>query len=266
MKADATYLKMTKTILFLLLFSTVGYSQGKQNKLLIGAASDLKFALDSIIAVFEQSNVNVQIDVTYGSSGKLYEQISNDAPFDIFFSADSEYPMKLRRKGLSASAVQRYGVGRLVVWSKKIDPTISGINSLLDESVVKIAIANPAHAPYGRRALEALKYYNIHEQIKDRLVYGENISQTAQFVTTGAADMGIVALSLALSPAMEKQKGHYYLVPEVAHNTLEQAFVVLKHGENNSLVTRFVRFMGAEEATRILEHFGFTKRSPGIND
>jgi molybdate transport system substrate-binding protein len=255
------------TILLLILISTVCFSQEKQHRrILIAAASDLKFALDSAVRVFKQSHASVTIDITYGSSGKLYEQISNGAPFDVFFSADSEYPLKLKKNGLTSSTVRTYGIGRLVIWSTKIDPSIAGIKSLLDKSVVKIAIANPAHAPYGRRAEEALQHYRIYDQIKEKLVYGENISQTAQFVNAGAADIGILALSLALSPAMQKQKAHYYLVPETAHKPLEQAFVMLQHGNKNSLAIQFSHFMETEQVTDVLKHFGFSKKSRPTND
>jgi len=250
-----------KKVLVLLLMSTVLYSKAQQDtKILIAAASDMKFALDSVIVAFKQSHLGVQVDVTYGSSGKLYEQISNDAPFDLFFSADAGYPLKLKEKGVAISAIQTYGIGRIVVWSKKINPALTGINSLLDKSVIKIAIANPAHAPYGRGAEEALKFYKIYDQLKGKLVYGENISQTAQFVAAGAADIGIIALSLALSPTMQKQKGYFYLTPEIAHKPLEQAFVVLRHASKNSLAVSFANFMATKEAIRILSHFGYTKK------
>lgn len=237
------------------------YAIGQDSpKVLIAAASDLKFALDSVIIVFKNAHPTATIDVTYGSSGKLFEQISHAAPFDLFFSADMEYPLKLKEKGMSLSNIQTYGIGRIVVWSRSINPTVSGINSLLDKSVVKIAIANPAHAPYGRRAEEALKFYKIHDQVKGKLVYGENISQTAQFITTGAADVGIIALSLALSPMMQKTNGYYYLIPENTHKPLEQGFVILKHGEKNPLARAFQDFIQTREATAILNYFGFTKK------
>ena len=170
-----------------------------QRRILVAAASDLKFALDSVAAVFRKKHSGT-VEITYGSSGKLFEQISNGAPFDVFFSADIEYPNKLKEKDLTASDIYIYGVGRIVVWSKKIDVAKEGMNSLRSPGVKKIAIANPLHAPYGKRAEEALKFYKMHEAVKTKLVLGDNISQTAQFVTTGAADIGIVAYSLALSP------------------------------------------------------------------
>ena len=235
-------------------------AQGQQSsRVLIAAASDLKYALDSIISVFKNVNREARVDVTFGSSGKLYEQISNGAPFDLFFSADIDYPSKLKKKGFIVAQIQTYGIGRIVLWSKKIDLTSPDLNVLLKKSIVKVAIANPAHAPYGRRAEEALKKSGIYEQIKDKLVYGENISQTAQFVTTGAADVGIVALSLALSPTMKNMKGFYYVIPDSLHSPLTQAFVMLKHAQKNSVALRFKDFMLAKDAREILSYFGFGK-------
>lgn len=232
----------------------------QSSKILIAAASDLKFALDSVVAVFKTNNSETRVDVTYGSSGKLFEQISHGAPFDIFFSADNEYPLKLSEKGIAISDVQTYGFGRIVLWSKTIDPTSLGINSLLNKSVVKIAIANPSHAPYGRRAVEALKHFEIYDKVKEKLVYGENISQAAQFVTAGAADAGIIALSLALSPTLTKERAQYYIIPENAHKPLEQGFVILKNVQKNSVAFKFRDFMSTEEATNILSYFGFAKK------
>ena len=251
-----------KKIIFLILFVfSSTFSRGQNaDAILIAAASDLKFALDSVVTVFKKANPGARIEVTYGSSGKLFEQISNTAPFDLFFSADIEYPLTLKKKGIAVSEVYTYGVGRIVIWSQVIDPNKEQINSLLDKMVNKIAIANPQHAPYGRRAEEALKYYKVYEKVKSKLVFGENISQTAQFVTTGAADAGIIAYSLALSPTMKKLDGHYYVIPENAHKPLEQGFVILKKAEQNPVAVAFKDFVMGTEATKILGYFGFTKK------
>jgi len=251
-----------KKIIFLLLFViTTTFLRGQHSDaILIAAASDLKFALDSVITVFKKANPGARIEVTYGSSGKLFEQISQTAPFDLFFSADIEYPLTLKKKGIAVSEVYTYGIGRIVIWSNVLDPNKEQINSLLDKMVNKIAIANPQHAPYGRRAEEALKHYKVYENVKSKLVYGENISQTAQVITTGAADAGIIALSLALSPAMKKLDGHYYVIPENAHKPLEQGFVILKKAEQNSVAVAFKDFVLGTEATKILGYFGFNKK------
>ena len=227
-----------------------------QGKVLIAAASDLKFALDSVVAVFKKNNRGT-VEVTHGSSGKLFEQISNGAPFDMFFSADIEYPRKLKDKSLTVTDPYIYGVGRLVVWSKKFDVESQGMKALIEPGVQKISIANPQHAPYGKRAEETLKFYKMYDTVKGKLVMGENISQAAQFVTTGAAEIGIVAYSLALSPNMKKENGKYYLIPENAHQRLEQAVVITKHGKGNDFAQTFLSFVKSDEAKRVLAHFGF---------
>ena len=246
-------------LLFFVVVSTFSSGQGN-DQILIAAASDLKFALDSVVTVFKKANPEARVEVTYGSSGKLFEQISHMAPFDLFFSADIEYPSNLKKNGIVLSEVHAYGVGRIVIWSQIIDPAHGQINSLLDKKIRKITIANPRHAPYGKRAEEALRHYKVYENVKDKLVYGENISQTAQFVTAGAAEAGIIALSLALSPGMKKLNGHYYIIPENAHTPLEQGFVILKKAEQNPLAVAFKDFMLGTDATKILGYFGFTKK------
>ncbi|HEY5917735.1 MAG TPA: molybdate ABC transporter substrate-binding protein [Chryseolinea sp.] len=245
--------RMIISVIFIALTSVECNGQGK---ILVAAASDLKFALDSVASVFRKKNTGT-VEITYGSSGKLFEQISNGAPFDIFFSADIEYPNKLKEKGMTASDIYIYGVGRIVVWSKRIDVEKEQMNSLLSPGVKKIAIANPLHAPYGKRAEEALKFYKMHDAVKNKLVLGENISQTAQFVTTGAADIGIVAYSLALSPNMKKENGKFYLIPENAHKRLEQAVIITKQGKANDFAQTFLSFVKSNEAKQILAYFGF---------
>jgi molybdate transport system substrate-binding protein len=245
--------RLCTILVFLIYTSTDCRGQGK---VLVAAASDLKFALDSVVAVFKKKNRGT-VEVTYGSSGKLFEQISNGAPFDIFFSADIEYPRKLKDKNFTVTEPYIYGIGRLVVWSKKFDVEGQGMEALLEPGVQKISIANPQHAPYGKRAEEALKFYKMHNAVKGKLVLGENISQAAQFVTTGAADIGIVAYSLALSPNMKKENGKFYMVPENAHQRLEQAVVVTKHGKGNDLAQTFLSFVESDEAKGALAYFGF---------
>ncbi len=250
--------KMCILLLTVFIFSNLSAQTGQEKKIVIAAASDLKFALDSIVAVFKNSHEGM-VDVIYGSSGKLFEQISNGAPFHLYFSADINYPKLLKEKGLVSSEIYPYGVGRIVIWSKKIDPQKDGIQTLLSPSIKKIAIANPAHAPYGKRAEESMNYYNILSSVREKLVLGENISQTAQFVTTGAADIGIVALSLALSPNMKKEGGKYFIIPENSHNPLEQGAVITRFGGGNRLAEEFMNFIKGTTANDILTFYGFTR-------
>jgi molybdate transport system substrate-binding protein len=229
------------------------------SEVLIAAAADLKFAMDSLVAVFSKDNPSITVKVVYGSSGNFFQQISNGAPFDLFFSADIDYPRQLQLQHKTLSDVKAYGIGQLVLWSKELDPAVEGINTLLNSAVTKIAIANPVHAPYGKRAEESLRYYNLYDKVKDKLVFGENIAQTAQYAGSGAADIGIIALSLALSPAMQQEGGKYWLIPEVAHQPLQQGYVLLPHAKDNAGASVFAGFFGSAKAASILQGFGFGK-------
>ncbi|MDJ1485151.1 molybdate ABC transporter substrate-binding protein [Cytophagaceae bacterium YF14B1] len=255
---------MKYTILGLLVFllfahgvSPVKYSTPQEEEITIAAASDLRFAMDSLVTVFKKTYPSYKVTVIYGSSGKFFHQISNGAPFDIFFSADKEYPLQLQEKKLTASSVNLYAIGKLVLWSKKLNPVTKGMNTVLDPSVKKIAIANPEHAPYGKKAKESLIHYKLYDKIKSKLVLGENISQTAQYISVGAADIGIVALSLVMSPELQNQ-GKYYVIPDTTHTPLEQAYVILKRGEKKKGTQLFSTFISSPSAKSLLQKFGFS--------
>lgn len=226
-------------------------------EVLVAAAADLKFAMDSLVKVFAADNNGAQIKVVYGSSGNFFQQIANGAPFDLFFSADLAYPQQLQQQNKTLGTVKPYAVGQIVLWSGKLDPAKKEMNSLLDPSITKIAIANPAHAPYGKRAQESLEYYKLYDKVKDKLVLGENISQTAEFVSSGAADIGIIALSLALSPAM--QEGKYWLIPAASHQPLQQGYVLLQHARGNTRAQGFADFMDSAKARAVLKYFGLDR-------
>jgi molybdate transport system substrate-binding protein len=250
---------MTRLILLIssiLVFSANQVFSQKQQKVLVAAASDLRFAMDSIIQVYPNAQ---EIEVIYGSSGKFYEQISNGAPFDLYFSADLAYPKKLRENGKTASEIFPYGIGRLVLWSKKDLGGKLSMEILKETQIRKVAIANPRHAPYGQRAEETLKHFSLYEQVKPKLVFGENIAQTAQFVGSGAADIGIIALSLALSPNMGKMNPNYYIIPESSHQPLLQGAVLIKHAELKPGAVKFLDFFKEDLARMILAHYGFTQ-------
>ncbi|HTR28886.1 MAG TPA: molybdate ABC transporter substrate-binding protein [Puia sp.] len=234
-------------------------SRAQHQEVVVAAAADLKFAMDSLVAIFSKQTPDVTLKVVYGSSGNFFQQISNNAPFDLFFSADIDYPKQLKEKGLTISDIHLYGTGQLVLWSKIVDPAVDKMNTLLGDAVKKIAIANPAHAPYGKRAEESLRHYAIYDKIKDKLVMGENIAQTAQYAQSGAADVGIIALSLALSPAMQQAGGKYWLIPAESHQPLEQGFVLLPHAKDNAGATRFLNYMTTSEARAVLKSFGFSR-------
>jgi molybdate transport system substrate-binding protein len=244
--------------LFILFF--IANSIFAQQKATVVVAANLKTAMDSIVKVYKIKYPNDVIQVTYGASGKFYEQISNGAPFDVFFSADMNYPKLLKNNGFTVSLIKLYAIGRLAIWSKKLDPNVNKMNSLIDGKVKKIAIANPKTAPYGAKTIESFKYYKLYDKIKGNLVFGENISQTAQFVAFGAADIGIIALSDAKSPAMLKERSKYYIIPQESHSLLEQGCVILKHGKGNEVAKQFYDYISSEVAIKILTYYGYSKK------
>jgi molybdate transport system substrate-binding protein len=229
----------------------------------VAAAADLKFAMMELASQFEKQS-GAKLEVTYGSSGNFLTQIQNGAPFDLFFSADSEYPKKLAAAGLTEpGTIRDYAVGHIVIWTPRdsgIDAAKAGWQSLLDQRVKKIAIANPEHAPYGRAAVAAMKKAGIYEQVKHKLVYGENISQAAEFVQSGNAQAGIVALSLATSPAMKN--GNKWQIPADSYPPIKQAAVILKASKNKDTARRFLDFVSGPQGREILQRFGFTDPTP----
>jgi molybdate transport system substrate-binding protein len=233
------------------------WAQGSEIR--IAAAADLKFALDDLAVQYRQRTGN-KLTITYGSSGNFLSQIQNGAPFDMFFSADIEYPRRLRAAGFAEpGSLYEYAVGRLVLWApsnSNIDPAGRQWSALLDPSVRRIAIANPDHAPYGRAALEAMRRAGIYEQVASKLVYGENISQAAQFAQSGNAQAGIVALSLALSPGMND--GKRWEIPADAHAPIDQAVIILKRASNKQLAHAFLDFVQSQTGRMTLAKYGFT--------
>lgn len=231
----------------------------------VAAASDLKFAMGELAASYEKQT-GTKVNVTYGSSGNFFSQIQNGAPFDLFFSADVEYTKKLEAAGQAEpGTLHKYAVGRIVIWtpfSTKVDVSSQGMNALLDAAIQKIAIANPAHAPYGRAAVAALKKAGVYDKVEAKLVYGENISQAAQFAQSGNAQAGIVALSLAISPAM-KDSGKMWVIPEEMHPAIEQGAIVLNTAKNKDAARSFLEFVKSEAGRAILGKYGFAMPKSG---
>jgi molybdate transport system substrate-binding protein len=231
---------------------------GLAQEIRIAAAADLKFAMGELSETFEKQT-RTKVNVTYGSSGNFFTQMQNGAPFDLFFSADIEYPKKLEAAGLTEpGTLYQYAVGRIVIWSPadaKADVTKQGWKSLLDVSVERIAIANPEHAPYGRAAVAALQKAGIYEKVRTKLIYGENISQAAQFVQSGNAQAGIVAMSLAVSPAM--RGGKRWDIPPDMYPPLEQGAIVLKDARNKDSARAFLDFVKSAAGRAILANYGF---------
>lgn len=226
----------------------------------VAAASDLKFTLGEIIAAFEARQPEFKVNAAYGSSGSLYSQIVNHAPVDLYLSADLTYPEKLIEQNLAErETLFSYAIGQLVVWAPRtssLDLATAGIEVLQDPSIQKIALANPKHAPYGRAAEAALKQLGVYDQITSRLVLGENVAQAAQFVESGAADIGLISLSLALAPAL-RDKGKFWLAPQSAYPPIEQAGVIVKGASNRDGAVQFSKFLLSEESRTLLQTHGF---------
>lgn len=225
-------------------------------KITVAAASDLKFALTDIRDAYVRKHPGDSIDLIFGSSGNFAAQVRNGAPYDVFFSADIAFSKKLEAEGHAASALVPYAVGRIVVWQTRSTTPLS-LADLASPAVKRVAIANPRHAPYGMRAMEALERAGLREKIEPKLALGENIAQTAQFVESGAADAGIVALSLVTSPALAG-KGAYTLIDDAMHEPLQQAFIVTRRAAGNPLAQRFADYSLAPESVAILKRYGFT--------
>lgn len=225
-------------------------------KITVAAAADLKFAMDEILVGFKKSQPGSEVEVVYGSSGKFHTQIQQGAPYDLFFSADIAYPRELAKRNLAASDVMPYAVGRIVLWSNSMDVSKMSVAHLNDPKIIRIAMANPRHAPYGKRAEEALKAAGVWNTVQGKLVFGENIAHSAQFVQTGNAQVGILALSLAVSPELAR-KGSYSLIPATMHQPLEQGFMITRPGGNKPLARKFADYMGTKQVRAIMSKYGF---------
>jgi molybdate transport system substrate-binding protein len=250
---------MIRVIIALFLFVMSGVNLAVAEEITIAAASDLNFAMKDLVSQYEKVSGH-HVKLSLGSSGNFYSQIQNGAPFDLYFSADIGYPKKLEEAGLVVpGSLYPYAVGRIVLWTGNgPHPDLSkGLEILREPTIKKIAIANPKHAPYGRAAVAAMEYFKVYDQVKDKLILGENISQAAQFIESGACDAGIIALSLALAPAM-KAAGQYWEIPATAHSPLEQGAVILKQSKNPEAARQFLEFIKGPHGQEIMKRYGFT--------
>ena len=252
-------MKLAALAAFLLMLARPALAES----LTIAAAADLKFAMAEVVEQFRATRPGDRIEVIYGSSGKFFTQIRNGAPFDMYFSADIAFPRELERHGLTAGPTRPYATGRIVLWSLKPELAKTPLQQLPGAAIRKFAIANPQHAPYGQRAKEALRHQGVWPSMRPKLVMGENIAHTAQFIDSGAADAGIVALALVLSPTMTG-KGAWSLIPETWHAPLEQGYVITRRAAGNRLAAAFSEHMASEPARAIMRRYGFAL--PGEHD
>ena len=227
--------------------------------LTVAAASDLHSVMPQVAALFQKATGQA-VTITFGSSGNFFSQIQNGAPFDLFFSADIEYARRLEAGGfVERGSIVSDAIGRLVLWTRA-DRSVDvrrGLPVLLDAAVRRVAIANPAHAPYGRAAVAALRHAKLYDRVQSKLVLGENVAQAAQFVDSGNADAGIIALSLALDPGM-KQRGSFYDIPSDFHPPIEQAAAVVQSSKNKAAGRAFLDFVRTPEIVGLMQSYGFT--------
>jgi molybdate transport system substrate-binding protein len=248
-----------RTCVFLLIvLLVVAPHQAAAEEIMIGAASDLAFAIRDLVAGFAQATRHTARFST-SASGNLYAQIQNGAPFDLFFSADVDYPRRLEAAGfVEPGSLYIYAIGKVVVWVRNDSPldVNTGWAALLDPRARRIAVANPETAPYGRAAVAALRSAGIYDRVASRLVYGENISQAAQFVESGSADAGVLSLSFTAADTM-RGRGRWWVVPVESYPRLEQAAVVLRSSQKKAAARAFMDYMRSAEARAVLERHGF---------
>jgi molybdate transport system substrate-binding protein len=241
-------------ISFVILFAGLSVMAQKVN---VAAAANLRYVLEEIKTAYVKQHPKAKVNLTFGASGMLVQQMLNGATFDFFMAADTEFPLKLKEKGLTYGAMSTYAVGKLAIYSTTLDVAKHGLEVLKDPSVKKIAIANPLTAPYGERAVSLLKTMNLYELLKSKIITGENISQTAQFAFTGNVEIGFIALSLALSPEMAG-KGNYYILPQKLYKPIEQACILIKTPVLNTEAAKFRSFVLSPATIAIWEKYGYS--------
>lgn len=221
------------------------------------AAANVQFTLDELKAEFTKET-GIDVKEVIGSSGRLTSQIENGAPFDVFMSADMDYPKRLFADGMTLGEPKIYAYGYLVLWTFKDLDLSKGVAGLSGTSIRKIAIASPKAAPYGRQAVNSMKYDHLYPGIASKLVYGESISQVNQFITTGAADIGFTAKSVVLSHNM-KDKGRWIEVDPQSYEPIAQGVIVLKYAEQNHSKgpQEFYDFLFSAPAQEIFKKYGY---------
>jgi molybdate transport system substrate-binding protein len=256
-------LRSDRLVIFVLAFSLAAGGACRRvsgGPLTIAAAADLQFALEDILTRFRSVHPGAGVRVVYGSSGSFYSQIQNHAPFDLFLSADVQYPRRLISEGLAVpDSLFTYAAGRIVLWTpadSPLDVVRLGWAALDDPAVHHIAIANPEHAPYGRAAVAAMKSAGILDRQSSKLVMGENIAQTLQFVQSGAAEIGVVALSLALAPSL-RARGKYWEIPLDSYPAIEQGGAILARARETPLARELRDYLIGPQGRDILKRYGF---------
>ncbi|MDB5337173.1 MAG: molybdenum transporter substrate-binding protein [Planctomycetaceae bacterium] len=239
---------------------TTKTADAKATKLVVAMAADLRFVSVELQKEFEQQTPGITIEPIFGASGKLFAQIENKAPFDIFLSADVQFPEKLAEGGLTKKdSLFRYAIGHIVLWVRNDSPLPieeKGAEILKDPQLKKVAIANPKTAPYGRAAEAALKKLGLYDEIQSKLVLGENIAQAAQFAETGAADAAVIGLSFASAPEFSS-KGKYWKFPADSFPPLVQGGAILEQTQHPEAAKKFCDYLQSPGAQEIFKKYGF---------
>ncbi|MCF8473449.1 MAG: molybdate ABC transporter substrate-binding protein [Emcibacter sp.] len=221
----------------------------------VAAASNFGATLKKIIPAFE-AETGHQVNLVLGSSGKIFAQIIHKAPFDVFLSADDIKPKKLEDQDITVQESRfTYAIGKIVLWS----PEIKIINGSIVQSgkFNRLAIANPKLAPYGMAAVEVLKSLGLYETVRPKIIQGENIAQTYQFVATGNADLGFIALAQLSQKELSNKKDNIWLIPDTLYSPIRQDAVMLKSGQNNKAAHDFMQFLRSYTAQKIIQGFGY---------
>ncbi len=240
--------------LFFLIVFTSGCNKKQDSQITIAVAANMQFAIKEISKVFTEKT-GIVCNIIIGSSGKLTAQIKEGAPYDILMSADMKYPENLYNEGFTTNPPKIYAHGKLILWSttKAINPDIQ---TLLQPEIKHIAIANPTTAPYGKAAISTLKHQKVYDQIKDKLVYGESIAQTNQFIISGAAQVGFTSASIVHTTQM-KNKGSWISIPENTYTPISQGVVIIKKKERSHKTLQFYDFLFSHSSQEILKNFGY---------
>lgn len=247
-------------ISMLLIFVAFAFRTATAEPITVAAAADLNYAMNELAGRFETAT-GTKVTLSFGASGNLFSQIQSGAPFDLFFSADEDYSKKLVNTGVAdASSLRIYALGHLVLWvpnNSSFDPQKLQMELLNQPGVTRIAIANPEHAPYGRAAMTAIEHYGLRDKLAGKLVFGENVSQAAQFVQSGNAQAGLIAMSLAKSPAMESA-GRFWVLPSDSYPELKQAAVIVSASKHKKAAQAFMDFVLSPEGAATLRKYGLT--------
>lgn len=241
------------TLLGLTLFMSVAHA----DTLTVAVAANVRYAFDDLQSAFKKETGH-DIKPVFNSSGKFFSQIANGAPFDVFLSADMEYPEKLYSEGHAIAAPNIYAYGALVLWTMKDLDLGRWQTALTGPAVSKIAVANPKTAPYGRETIKALAYFKLDESLKSKMVFGESIAQTNQYIHSSATEAGFTAKSVVVSPEMKNQ-GKWVELPKESYRPIAQGIVVLRHGRrtNGQLAQQFHDFVLSGTARGILQRYGY---------